>query len=153
MGTRSAIGYQLPSGRIRAVYCHWDGYPKHQVPILIEHYNSLEKVKALIKPGSMSSLRTRDTWKTYADSMLRDENNEVIRDAEGYFCKEGDRGPQPLYHWERGDDGPWNATGSDYGDPPITKATLKSAKKYWLNSSCEYMYVFIPDLGWNHHPL
>ena len=142
MGTRSAIGYQLPCGRIRAVYCHWDGYPKHQVPILIEHYNSLEKVKALIKPGSMSSLRTRDTWKTYADSMLRDENNEVIRDAEGYFCKEGDRGPQPLYHWERGD-----------GDPPITKATLKSAKKYWLNSSCEYMYVFIPDLGWNHHPL
>ena len=130
MGTRSAIGYQLPSGSINAVYCHWDGYPKHQVPILIEHYNSLEKVKALIKPGSMSSLRTDHTW---VDSEVRD--------------------PQPLYHWERGNDGPWNATGSDYSDPPITKATLKSAKKYWNDCDCEYMYVFIPDLGWNHHPL
>ena len=153
MGTRSAIGYQLPCGRIRAVYCHWDGYPKHQVPILIEHYNSLEKVKALIKPGSMSSLRTRDTWKTYADSMLRDENNEVIRDAEGYFCKEGDRGPQPLYHWERGNDGPWAASNSDYGDLPHETPSLESAKEYWLNSCCEHMYVFIPDLGWNHHSL
>ena len=130
MGTRSAIGYQLPSGRIRAVYCHWDGYPKHQVPILIEHYNSLEKVKALIKPGSMSSLRTDHTW---ADSEVRD--------------------PQPLYHWERGNDGPWCARDSDYSDPPITKATLKSAMKYWNDCDCEYMYVFIPDLGWNHHPL
>ena len=130
MGTRSAIGYQLPSGSINAVYCHWDGYPKHQVPILIEHYNSLEKVKALIKPGSMSSLRTDHTW---VDSEVRD--------------------PQPLYHWERGNDGPWCARDSDYSDPPITKATLKSAKKYWNDCGCEYMYVFIPDLGWNHHPL
>ena len=130
MGTRSAIGYQLPSGRIRAVYCHWNGYPKYQVPILIEHYNSLEKVKALIKPGSMSSLRTDHTW---VDSEVRD--------------------PQPLYHWERGNDGPWCARDSDYSDPPITKATLKSAMKYWNDCDCEYMYVFIPDVGWNHHPL
>ena len=119
MSTRSAIGYQLPSGRIRAVYCHWDGYPKHQVPILIEHYNSLEKVKALIKPGSMSCLRSDHTW-DYSET----------------------RDPQPLYHAERGD-----------GDPPITKATLESAMNYWNDCDCEYMYVFIPDLGWNHHPL
>ena len=130
MGTRSAIGYQLLSGRIRAVYCHWDGYPKHQIPILVEHYNSLEKVKALIKPGSMSCLRTDHTW-----------THSEVRD------------PQPLYHWERGNDGPWNACGGDYGEKPVTRASLKSAKKYWNDCDCEYMYVFIPDSGWDHHPL
>ena len=130
MGTRSAIGYQLPSGSINAVYCHWDGYPKHQVPILMEHYNSLEKVKALIKPGSMSSLRTDHTW---TPSEVRD--------------------PQPLYHWERGNDGPWAVSNSDYGDLPHEMPSLESAKQYWNDNDCEYMYVFIPDLGWNHHPL
>jgi hypothetical protein len=79
MATRSAIGYLQPSGSVRAVYCHWDGYPEHQLPILEEFYNSTTKVKALIKPGSMSSLRTVTTW--------TDEK----------------RDPQPLYHHERGD--------------------------------------------------
>lgn len=78
MGTRSAIGYLQPSGSVRAVYCHWDGYPDHQLPILEAKYNTLAKVKALIKPGSMSSLESNHTW----DSESRD--------------------PQPLYHAERG---------------------------------------------------
>jgi len=79
MATRSAIGYLQPSGSVRAVYCHWDGYPSHQLPILEEFYDTLDKVKALIKPGSMSCLRTAQTWS--------DES----------------RDPQPLYHHERGD--------------------------------------------------
>jgi len=78
MGTRSAIGYLQPSGRVRAVYCHWDGYPEHQLPILKSKYNTFAKVRALIKPGSMSSLESSRTW-----------------DSE--FCD-----PQPLYHAERG---------------------------------------------------
>ena len=61
MGTRSAIGYRLPLGSVRASYCHWDGYKSHQLPILEEHYNSTAKVKALIKPGSFSSLEADQT--------------------------------------------------------------------------------------------
>ena len=79
MATRSAIGYLQPSGSVRAVYCHWDGYPKHQLPILEKHYTSTDKVKALIKPGSISSLHTENTW----TSDRRD--------------------PQPLYYHERGE--------------------------------------------------
>lgn len=90
MGTRSAIGYLQPSGSVRAVYCHWDGYPSHQEPILNKRYNSLAKVKALIKPGSMSSLETKYTW------ILHEE-----------------REPQPLYHCERGFE-------VGYSSPPIT---------------------------------
>tara|TARA_R100000406_G_C3044034_1_gene106876 strand:+ start:190 stop:564 length:375 start_codon:yes stop_codon:yes gene_type:complete len=98
MATRSAIGYQLPSGRIKAVYCHWDGYPKHQLPILIEHYNTVEQVRALIKPGSMSSLRTKETWESLG---------EDVREA------------QPLYHRERGE--------KDTG-PRITKSVEDASK-------------------------
>jgi|TARA_R100000084_G_scaffold32761_1_gene12979 hypothetical protein len=98
MATRSAIGYQLPSGRIKATYCHWDGYPKHQLPILIKHYNTISKVRDLIKPGAMSSLRTKETWE------------RVGEDA---------RDPQPLYYHERGE--------KDVG-PKITKSIEDSTK-------------------------
>ena len=82
MATRSAIGYALHSGKVKAVYCHWDGYPSHQLPILEEHYNTFAKVRALVRPGSMSSLRTEQMWTDYK------------------------RDPQPLYHHERGDGEP-----------------------------------------------
>lgn len=56
MGTRSAIGYRLNNGQVRAVYCHYDGYPSHQMPILTEHFNSVMGACALIEPGFMRSL-------------------------------------------------------------------------------------------------
>ena len=151
MGTRSAIGYELPSGRIKAVYCHWDGHPKHHLPILIGHYNTLDKAKALIKPGSMSSLRTRETW----DSQLpasKTKEGVYVRDDEGLLMYDIDRDPQPLYHHERGN-GPWNADGSDYADPPHVNASIKAAINWWRGSCCEHMYVFIPGIGWEHYDL
>lgn len=56
MGTRSRIGVVNPSGTITSIYCHWDGYPGHQLPILTEHYNTAEKVADLIALGSLSVL-------------------------------------------------------------------------------------------------
>jgi len=55
MGTRSAIGVQLEDGSIRAVYCHWDGYPEYNGKILLDHYDR-EKAMQLIKLGDLSSL-------------------------------------------------------------------------------------------------
>jgi len=129
MATRSAIGYALPSGKVRAVYCHWDGSPSHQLPILKEHYNSLPKVRALVKPGSMSSLRTSQIWESDAS-----------------------RDPQPLYHHERGA-GPWCAgDGSNYGDPPST-VTEADIEHHWRDYGCEHLYVFRPGYGWFHYEL
>ena len=129
MGTRSAIGYLQPSGSVRAVYCHWDGYPSNQMPILKKHYNTLEKVKALIKPGSMSSLRTRQTWDTYCGPALKDANG-YTRDLEGNMMYVNDREPQPLYHYERGD--------KDVG--PITSG--RPLDTWFKEHDCEYLYVF-----------
>jgi len=79
MGTRSRIGIELPDHSVVSVYCHLDGYVEHNGKILAEHYLNREDVQELIDGGSMSSLRTRETW-----------NNN-------------DREPQPLYDAERGD--------------------------------------------------
>ena len=80
MGTRSAICYRKPYGSIVGVYCHYDGYPDHQLPLLREKYNTLAKAKALIKGGFMSSLEVAEDW------------------------QRNPRDPQPLYYTERGED-------------------------------------------------
>jgi hypothetical protein len=55
MGTRSAIGV-MHGDKVKAVYCHWDGYLAHNGKILQEHYNSA-KANHLVALGGMSSLR------------------------------------------------------------------------------------------------
>ena len=121
MSTRSAIGYQMPSGRIKAVYCHWDGHPDTKEKEL-KKYKDKKSVVALIKKGSMSSLETRSTW---------------LSGARGYFAEA--REPQPLYHSERGDK--WATC------KPRVSISKREAIRFWSGWDCEYLYVFTPD-GW-----
>ncbi len=55
MATHSLIGKLDPDGTIRAVYCHWDGHPVHQLPML-KNYDTDEAVHALLDLGELSSL-------------------------------------------------------------------------------------------------
>ena len=121
MSTRSAIGYVMPSGRIKAVYCHWDGHPDIKEKEL-KKYKDKTAVVQLIKKGNMSSLETRSTWLT---------------GGRGYFAEA--REPQPLYHKERGDS--WSQC------KPRISLSKREATKFWSGMDCEYLYVFTPD-GW-----
>lgn len=56
MATRSMIGVQRENGTIEAVYCHWDGYPSNQGPILLNAYNGPRKIEGLIRQGDLSCL-------------------------------------------------------------------------------------------------
>lgn len=56
MATRSTIWLKKDDGTFTGIYCHWDGYPSHNGKILLEHYNTEEKVEALVALGSLSSL-------------------------------------------------------------------------------------------------
>lgn len=58
MSTRSRIGLQLPNGKIKSIYCHWDGYPEGVGEILRKHYNTREKIEALLELGDISVLGT-----------------------------------------------------------------------------------------------
>lgn len=55
MATRSLIGLQTDKG-IRAIYCHFDGYPDHVGAILCKHYATTEQAEALINLGCISTL-------------------------------------------------------------------------------------------------
>lgn len=56
MATRSNIGKRLPNGEIKAIYCHWDGYPEHNGKILVEHYTDEAKIDQLLALGALSIL-------------------------------------------------------------------------------------------------
>lgn len=56
MSTRSNIAMELPNGKFKTIYCHFDGYPDHNGQILLDHYNTRDKVEKLLSFGNLSSL-------------------------------------------------------------------------------------------------
>ena len=43
---------------IRAIYVHFDGYPSHTGKILMEGFNTIEKIHGLIDLGDLSSIES-----------------------------------------------------------------------------------------------
>jgi hypothetical protein len=67
MGTRSHIGVRvtkdtkvgtrtIKAGEVMHAYCHWDGYPSNQIPILTGSYTKEAEVVTLLTHGQMSNL-------------------------------------------------------------------------------------------------
>jgi len=56
MATRSTIALEFADGTVGQVYCHWDGYLKHNGRILQEHYCDPFKLRDLIDLGDVSTL-------------------------------------------------------------------------------------------------
>ena len=59
MSTRSRIGILHADGTTETIYCHSDGYPDQQMPLLTGHYETAEKVQALLALGDISYLAER----------------------------------------------------------------------------------------------
>lgn len=55
MATRSRISFERPDGKVRSIYCHWDGYPSNNGKILLENYNE-QNLDALMDLGDLSVL-------------------------------------------------------------------------------------------------
>lgn len=87
MSTRSRVGLELADGSILSIYSHYDGYPEWAGRILRTHYNTREKVTALIDCGDVSCLWTDDGFYTSEGKTQR-----------GYYG--------PLHYSERGEDCP-----------------------------------------------
>ena len=56
MATRSRIAMEMADGKVKSIYCHWDGYPSHNGRILQECYLDKTRVEDLIELGDISSL-------------------------------------------------------------------------------------------------
>jgi len=79
MATRSTIALEYSDGRVRQIYCHWDGYLDHNGQILLDHYATSDLVDQLIQHGSISSLgRSIEDTEFYA----RDRGEELIPPCE-----------------------------------------------------------------------
>ena len=61
MSTRSYIAMKTSEDTYRGVYCHYDGYLDYNGVMLLEHYNSKERVEELLSYGNISSLREKIT--------------------------------------------------------------------------------------------
>ncbi len=84
MSTNSTIARYDPVGdKFFSVYCHWDGYPSHNGAILLEHYNSEEKIEALLEYGSISGLgETLEECKFHSRDMAEELEHPIESDTE-----------------------------------------------------------------------
>lgn len=106
MATRSRIGYVSESGKIVSAYCHWDGYPSHNGKILLEHFNEMEKVKALVAGGDMSIL---------APSIEKPNGHTFDSPVDGHVVYYGrDRGETDVGSREDADESEFLNNGEEY---------------------------------------
>lgn len=56
MATRSYIAMKIGDNAYKTVYCHYDGYLEYNGKMLLEYYNTQERVEKLLSLGCISSL-------------------------------------------------------------------------------------------------
>ena len=101
MATRSRIGIELKDGSILSAYHHWDGYPEWLGRILNTHYNTKEKVAALIDGGDMSSCWTNERWDAKPNKFGGHESNKDGTEyGAQYYSQRGENCP-PRYDQTR----------------------------------------------------
>lgn len=86
MATRSTIALLRDNGEVVKVYCHWDGYLENNGELLVKHYNTPEKIEALLALGDISSLGEvvgeKHPFDTYDKSKLSAEDLALAERAE-----------------------------------------------------------------------
>jgi len=92
MATRSRIGIQLADDSVLSVYCHWDGYPAFNGVKLQQHFNTRDKVAALIDGGDISALWTNAGF----------QNETLPETGPLYYSARGEDVP-PRHDWCIGD--------------------------------------------------
>ena len=115
MSTRSIIAKTQPSGKIKASYCHFDGYPEHNGKILASYYTDKKKINALLAEGEISVLGYNIGKKIdFDDYQLCHALNQ---------CR--------FYHRDRGEE--------------LRKNTVKDAselEEYANDCNAEFVYLF-----------
>ena len=76
MATRSAIGYMTSTGKVRAVYCHWDGYVAGVGRTLQNEYQEARKIAQLVELGDISILDKNIGTKINFDDREAQSTNE-----------------------------------------------------------------------------
>lgn len=112
MATRSTIALLRDNGEVVKVYCHWDGYLDNNGRLLVENYNTPEKIEALLAGGDISSLGRvvgeKHPFDTYDKSKLTAEDLALAERAEAeswtlYYGRDrGETGTEPKVYADLG---------------------------------------------------
>ena len=97
MATRSRIAIENQDGKVKSIYCHWDGYLGGVGKTLFNHYDK-EKLEKLIELGDISSLgeSTEDTV-AYARDRNEDLNFTTFPNVEDLFDYGFESGIEYIY--------------------------------------------------------
>ena len=77
MATRSTIGYETQDGGYVGVYCHYEGYPDHQGPILegMYHADVVILVNQALASGGIRFLDAGGRHEIYRDRSIDPETD------------------------------------------------------------------------------
>ncbi len=81
MSTRSMIAKQIGEDEYMAIYCHNEGYLSHNGALLLDFYNTSEKLDELLILGDISFLGKHlkpDPQKSYADRFEQSADNVTV---------------------------------------------------------------------------
>ena len=123
MSTRSYIAKQIGEDRYKTIYCHCDGYLRHNGKMLLEHYNTPEQVDALLALGDISFL----------DEKLNPSSES----------------PHSFQYGER-QEGVTLAYGRDRGEQGTDAKVMTMAQLDDPDNWSEYVYIFTPDNQWKY---
>ena len=124
MGTRSAIGYKTPEGKIRAKYSHYDGYLAGVGKTLQEHYQQARKVAQMVELGDQSFLA--------AEIFPTPGSKHSFNTPE--------EGVTVFYGRDRGES---NTEAVEFD-------TVQEFVEYYTDSGCEFFYLHT-SAGWIVH--
>jgi hypothetical protein len=124
MATRSTISIQMEDQSILQVYCHYDGYLEGVGKMLVEYYNTQEKVLQLICLGDISYLRKTIGNKHSFDERVenwskfygRDRGDTGTRARPWSSLEDYDRNGQFEEYNYMFKDGVWSCIGSEFKD-------------------------------------
>lgn len=117
MATRSRIAKSNVDGSYTSIYCHWDGDPESQLPILTTAYSTEQQVDQLLALGDLSCLGREIGEKHDYDTHDKNPDWED-------WCL--------AYGRDRGEDDTENVTSNNRED------LIELADDY----SAEYLYIF-----------
>ena len=124
MGTRSYIARQIGDDQYLTIYCQLNGYPEDTGATLVKHYDTSEKVNALLALGDLYYLR------------------EKLSPDPG---RHGFSAPQPgvtLAYRRDGDCPGWEATIKTFED-----------LSNWEQDGVEYIYIYDTNGQWRYSPI
>jgi hypothetical protein len=124
MGTRSAIGYKTPQGKIRAKYSHYDGYPAGVGKTLLEHYQEARKIAQMVELGDQSFLAP-----------------EIFPTDKTHSFNTPQEGVTVFYGRDRGEEG---VEAQEFD-------TVQEFVEYYDGAGCEYFYFIQTGGEWIYH--